>query len=653
MNAQPPQIQIVQQEEEEVVAHLKDYYAVLKRRWWAILLIFVIVVSSTSVYLATKSREYTATALVRISSGNRAGGLAAALGGFLPIGTSSSMVTEIEVIKLRGIAEAVIRKLELDKKKQNLGLNWEQMVSVFRSKLKAKQRGMSDLIEIIAIGASPEEARDIANTVAVEYIQVSEVSRQKLWRNLMVQMEARLNQAKVDMEESRKRLHDHEAAEGISTAFSPLLTGAGTSIGGSPYMVPEVPQAVAQLKTGIMQMEVELAALKESFADSDPNVVRLKRQIAASKRRLQQETEEAVEKYNKQFGLTRLAAEVMFNQQLYSSLVTKQEELKAQHIMQNKSPEIIERATKPLHPSKPNRKLIAIMGAAMGLLLGFGLALFREYMDNSMHKTEDVTESISIPVLGRIPRLNKAISLLRERDANSGKKALISYEDSSRNRRLRQLYKESYRMLQLELMAAASEKLESDTASARSQSELTLLITSSIPGEGKSVVATNLAVSIAQTGKKVLLVNADSRNSIHCELLDPNPQTGLMDILTGDAEWGDVVKKASLDNLYVITAGSENGHPDLSSLLISPRLEDFVESSREQFDVTIFDSSPAISTSESAAIGSKVDGVVLVIKADDTQKGAILQAKQRIQNAGGNILGAVLNCATIEKRYYK
>ena len=116
MNAQLPQIQVFQQEEEATETHLRDYYAALKRGWWVILITFVIAMSLTSVYLAIKQEKYTATALVRISSGSSAGGLAATLGKFLPVGPSSSMSTEVEMIKLRSVAEAVIRKLEIHKK---------------------------------------------------------------------------------------------------------------------------------------------------------------------------------------------------------------------------------------------------------------------------------------------------------------------------------------------------------------------------------------------------------------------------------------------------------------------------------------------------------------------------------------------------------
>jgi capsular exopolysaccharide synthesis family protein len=117
-----------------------------------------------------------------------------------------------------------------------------------------------------------------------------------------------------------------------------------------------------------------------------------------------------------------------------------------------------------------------------------------------------------------------------------------------------------------------------------------------------------------------------------------------MDMLTENAAWDDVVKKTSLDNLHAITSGTGNDQPDdISKLFITPRMESFVNLARENFDVIIFDSPPVTTASDSAVVGSKVDGVVLVIRADHTQKNVILQAKQRIESSGGNILGTVLN----------
>ena len=640
MNAQLPQIQIIQNQQEEEEINLKDYWAVFKRGFWLILLAFIVTMSSTALYLARTPMQYEAAAVVRIPTFGGGGGLAAALGAFLPVGLSSDVATEIEVIKGRDIAERVIKDLELDKKEENLELDWRQIVSGFREMLKVGQKGRTNLIEITAAGDSPEEAKDIANETAGGYIQLSETSSQKLWNDLINQMEAKLVQTRADLEESRQSLHDYEAEEGITTAFSPLLIGAGASTGeyGTQYVVPEIPRAVAQLKAGIMEMEVQLEVMKKGLSEADPKVISLKKQIAASRQKLQQEEKKAIEKYNKQFGLTRVAAEIVFNQQLYSSLVSKQEELKAQYIMQNKSPEIIEEAVEPLYPSKPRRKLTLMLGAVAGLFLGLGAALFREFLDNSIHTAQDVTTLLDLPVLGSIPRL-------REIKKNPARNALITYCDasSSRNERAREFYKESYRMLQLEVMAAADGKVE-QAASIQYQGALALLVASSVREEGKSVVAANLAISIAQTGRKVLLVDADCRNSSQHKLLDLDSHMGLIDILARNAAWSDVVRSTAIHNLYAITCGGEGPQPDPSALLISSHLEHFIKVSREQFDVVVFDSSSATLASEPAAIGSKVDGVVLVVKANDTQEDVILQAKQRTQNSGGNIFGVVLNC---------
>ena len=639
MNAQTPQIQRFQNQQREI--HLKDYWAVLQRRRWLILFAFVTVVGSTAVYLVRTPRQYEATAVMKIPTSGGGGGLAAALGAFMPVGMVNDLVTEIEIIKGRNIAEKVITDLKLDKKEKNLEQDWREIVSGFQEALKVQQRGQTNLIEIIATGDSPEEAKQIANIVADEYIQLSEASSQKLWNGLISQMEAKLEQTRTDLERSRQSLHDYEAREGITTAFSPLLIGAGAS--GTQYVVPEIPQAVAKLKATIMEMDVQLEVLRKNFPEADPMVTNLKNQIAVSRQRLQQEEKKAIEKYNTQFGLMGVAAEVVFNQQLYSMLVSKQEELKAQYIMQNKSPEVLEKAVEPLYPST-GRKLTLMLGAFLGVFLGLGSAFFREFLDNSMHTAEDVERSIDLPVLGSIPRLG-------EIKKNPGKDALIAYcdEGSSLNQRAREFYKESFRMLQLEVMAAADGKVE-QTIGIQHQGGLTLLVTSSVSEEGKSVVAANLAISIAQTGRKVLLVDADCRNPSQHKLLDLDSHIGLIDIFAENADWSDAIKSTSIDNLNAITCGGGNPQPDPSALLISSRLEDFIKLSREQFDVTIFDSPSATLASESAAIGSKVDGVVLVIKANDTQKDIILQAKKTMQNSGGNLLCAVLNCAAVERR---
>ena len=375
MNTQAPQTQLIQTQQ----FHIKDYLSVIKRRWQWIPLLFIVVVGSTVFHLYKTPYQYEATAVVKIPMSSR-GGFSSAISAFLPVGPASDIETEIEMIKGRDIAETVIKELKLDKKEENSRLERRQIILHFQKMLTIRQKSNTNLVNITAISDSPREAKDIADQLATEYIRMSGASSKETWDNMVSQMAVKLKEAADVLEKSRQMLHEYEANKGIATAFSSLLVGGGTSIEGygTQYAVPEISQAIAALKVNIMQMEIQLEGLRKYFPEGNPEVIRLKTNISDSKQRLQQEDKKAIEKYNKQFGLTDLAARVVFNQQLYSVLVTKHEELKVQYIMQNKIPEIVESALEPIYPTKPKKRLSLMMGGVMGLFFGLGFAFFRE-----------------------------------------------------------------------------------------------------------------------------------------------------------------------------------------------------------------------------------------------------------------------------------
>ncbi len=650
MNAQIPRAQILQKQQEQQ-NYLKNIWAMFKRKWWLIFLVLAIVEGLTFHYAEVPAGPYMASAVVRPVRMIGGGG-ASTLSLLMGATSYSDMETEMDIIRGERVARKVIENLGLRELYSERGSSvpaspqkppteseMNSLIAQVQSRLEvdwkvSKNKRRLNLIEITARSYSDQEAMDLANGVAEAYIQVYNESKQQTWRDLAQLMDSELKKLGDELQESRRRLYEASKEKGITPS---------SVLGVRGYVPSDYPQNIAGLRSSIMRMEIELEVLRKDYPDADPKVANLKKQIAENKQRLEEEEKRAKEIYDEEFDLTTAEAEVQFNQQLYSMLMSSQQELKAQIIMQRQSPEITERALKPLYPSAPSRRSGLSLGAAVGLFVGIGLAVFLEYLNTSMRTNADVVKAVGLPVLGRIPRLRGFKKKPRS-------DMLTTYNGARSNRKkwLRKLYKESYRMLQLEVMAALNETNNSDN-----KKGLTLLVASSEPEEGKSVVAANLAISLSQTGKKVLLVDADCRHPIQHELLGLDTESGLTDILTEKLTWPEAAKTSSISNISVIASGQEDGQIEASAALSSSRTDELIGLWQAEFDVIIFDSPAAILASESIAVGSKVDGIVLVLKAGATKREVVLQAKELMEYSGANILGVALNFTAIERREHK
>jgi len=650
MNTQIPRAQILQKQQEQQ-DYLKNIWVMFKRKWWLIFLVLAIVEGLTFHYAKIPEGPYQASAVVRpvrAIGGAGAGTFSLLMGG----SSFSDVETEMDIIKGKRVAEKVIENLGLDKlhtnqeaiapsteQKSPTEVEMRSLVLQIQSRLDvdwklSENKRRLNLIEITARSYSAQEAMDLANGVAAAYVQVHNESKQEAWKELGELMDSELTKLGNELQESRRRLYETSKQKGVTPS---------SILGVSGYVPSDYPQNVAGLRSEIMRKEIELEILRKDFPDADPKVANLKNQIAKTRQRLEEEEAKARIKYDEQFDMTSAEAEVQFKQQLYSMLMSSQQELKAQYIMQRQSPEITERALKPLYPSAPSRRSGLSLGAAVGLFLGIGLAIFLEYLNTSMRTNADAVKAISLPVLGRIPRL-------RGFGRKPKSDMLITYNGARSNRKKwrRKLYEESYRMLQLEIMAALN-----DTENSDNKQGLTLLVASSEPKEGKSMVAANLAISISQTGKKVLLVDADCRHPIQHELLGLDTEPGLTDILTEKLAWPEAAKTSSIGNISVIASGQEDGQIEASAALSSSRMDEFISLWQKEFDVIIFDSPAAVLASESIAVGSKVNGIVLVIEAGATKRDVVLQAKELIEYSGGNILGVALNFVAPERKEHK
>lgn len=179
-----------------------------------------------------------------------------------------------------------------------------------------------------------------------------------------------------------------------------------------------------------------------------------------------------------------------------------------------------------------------------------------------------------------------------------------------------------------------------------------IVITSSNPGEGKSVVAANLAISIASTGSKVLLIDADLRRPKVHKLFFLENYKGLSSLLAGDLKIDDVANETPVENLHIITSGPIPPNP--AEILGSAKMNQFIEKASSVYDIIIFDSPPVNTVADASILSSIADGVILVIEAGVTAREAAILAKEQLEKINARILGVVLNKAkqSSEGYYY-
>jgi non-specific protein-tyrosine kinase len=279
---------------------------------------------------------------------------------------------------------------------------------------------------------------------------------------------------------------------------------------------------------------------------------------------------------------------------------------------------VIESAVAPPTPVSPRPLLNALLAAMLGLFVGGIVLVIKEHLDDTIKTPEDVVVSAGLPTLGVITRMAGGRS-----QAEMYRLAALLYPRSAAT--------EAYRTLRANI----------EFASPDDEAIKTLLVTSSVPGEGKTVTAGNLAVVFAQAGQRVLLVDADLRKPGVHRLFDvPNGQ-GLSTLLRGEkVDLSSIAQATEQDNLHILTTGPIPPNP--VELLGSRRMKSVVERLKASYDLVIFDSAPLLVVTDSAILSTLVDGTVFVIGAGGGRR-TIRLGRESLDRAGANVLGAVLN----------
>ena len=317
-----------------------------------------------------------------------------------------------------------------------------------------------------------------------------------------------------------------------------------------------------------------------------------------------------------------LSRAVDLKQEVYTALLQQYERTRVAEELRTNALTIVEPATLPQEPSKPNWMTNLILGGLAGLVAGAGLAFLFERLDTRVQSTDEIEELTSLPTLGRIPYVRRG-------------PAHVFLGDSIPAQ-------EAFHRLQAKLEA----RVQADGLRS-------ILITSPEPGEGKSAIVANLAQALANAGRRVVVVDANLRRPIMHRILDVSNKVGLSNVLSQEWTVKEAVQTTRMPGVWVLTSGTP--HPNPAQLLNSAGMPGLFEELAAPFDVILLDSPPVLAVADATLLAPLVDGVLLTVGRAQTKRDSIEAAIEQLAGVKARLLGVIVNWAerTKDLRHYR
>ncbi len=679
--------------------NLRDYWRIIRKRKWVIIVIAAAVVIFSYGFAVFKepSPLYKASSAIKLETRSKLAG-----GFWVPpedISTHAYSVTSYPVLLMAAKKMGTIPQ-DVDMDGAFSSKPYIAVLQRLKSTVTGKQEPGTNIINITAVDKDRETAAVIANAVASAY-QAYDISQakekidetRKFVEQQMKRTLLELKQAEIDLRQFKEEhgiysisaqtrellnrlsevrkdldsvaeekrwieklffLYEDGSAESYD-AIAELLFPGGRKDTLFPSLqqrfedlrlerrelllrfTPEHPRIKAiEGKTRIVIDEAakQLQTRREHLLKQEEKLSEREQALMLDSNRLPESSQE----------LAKLQRKVDLANKLYSQLQEKHQNLLIQASGTMAEVSIVKRAIVPSAPFNiPSPYLIIFTGLVLGLIIGFVGAFGLETFDTSMGTIEDLEELLKVPVLGVIPSMfldRKEGRQNGERMADENADLIVHYDPKS-------LAAEAFRSLRTNLQFL---KLEKERKS--------FIVTSSYLQEGKTLNCVNLAISLAQNGEKVLLVEADLRRSVLHNIFGLSREPGLTDfimdnydvdgiinnitdIMVGDMEIDDVLKTPGLDKLHIVTAGSKHQNP--SEILSSDQFKLFIQTVYPEYDYILLDVPPALPVADASQVATMVDGVILVYTAGRIARGVLKRAKDMLEAVHANVVGVILN----------
>ena len=560
---------------------------------------------------------------------------------------------------------------------------------------------------ISAVHTDPELAAAVANAIVDAYVAYSLARRQDSSSVAEAWLSARLDSLEDELKGAEEKLHEFRAKNNLlAISLQDSISGIAQRIIGFHKKLDELlvkrielSAEITQLKrlktadpandpSVIMIKNPIIEALKNAYAEQYRKLVQLRGDLLekhpkiqaqeavleAVRRDMQREAalalavknaqlrvvlstegqvkhalstaeKEAMALSGKSLEFKRMERVTQQKAKYYDMLLARYVESGLAKKLNTNNVRILDRATVPEAPFSPRLHVNLAIAFALGLVLGLGLIFLLHFMDNSVKTQEDVEHLVGLPYLGLLPSILSDKKKGRRKKgappetAPAGTDVLPASADLFQWQNPKSQVAEHCRSIRTNLLFMSPDKpLKA------------LVITSSVPREGKTTVAINVAISMAQSGERVVIVDTDMRRPRVHKAFGMTRGVGFSAALVGEKEIGEVVRETPIENLSVIPCGATPPNP--AELLHTQRFRELLDQLRERFDRIVFDSPPVGAVTDPVILAKAADGTILVVKSGVTARQLLAKTGRVLTDVNANVLGVVLNDIDPERRTY-
>ena len=565
-------------------------------------------------------------------------------------------------------------------------VNRENAIFILQQSLKVVPKDLTKLVDVTMTGYDPNQTAQIINTLTENYVRENLDKKLQSTRKSTVWLRDEIEKLKKKMDYSdsalqkyreKRKIVSFDLDQGHNIPIQKLADLNALYISTKKDRI-EIESSINQIKnilpknmtdmksgsdilnnpiiTNLMNkyidLKSQLSSLKEIYKDKHPKTAPLTSQISQTEHDINIEIKKVLESLNVKYKSTlskegaldkeiekqknetmnidndlveyaALKREAELNRETYLSISKKLRESELAEALEVNNVKIIQPAEIPVLP-EPSGAIWKFLGSIIiGLGLGVAHVFVGEYLDKRLKKPDDVEEHLQVPFLGIIPHFK----IDKRRMCGP-----IALQDPG------SVAAESYRILRTRTHLSSTKPIK------------TLLVTSAIPGEGKSTTSANLGISFAQLGLKVLIVDVDLRHPSLHHAFHISEETGLTDILLRGANWQKILQDTKMENLKILPTGRKPHNP--SELLSTKTMKKLIESFKDAFDIVIFDAPVVLSIPDVEIVSPEVDGVLLVHDIEKSNKELAIEAKRILERAKSHIIGIVFNNVKGNQYYY-